>query len=146
MAFSLHTLPVNSLSSTRSLMGNDVLSPLPHAPFVCAYLITLSRSDGTKACTYEHPEFQPLVYIFSCWLFTILLAILSYLMGDNCVSLIQTNRQVLFFGALLPQWLTSRPLSKPCTGLHWLEPMPSHCVHGSDARCFDWGLECWVRV
>lgn len=65
-AFSLHTLPVNSLSSTRSLMGNDVLSPLPHATFVFAYLITLSRSDGTKAHTCEHPEFHSLVYIFSC--------------------------------------------------------------------------------
>lgn len=91
-AFSLHTLLVSSLSSTRSLMGNDVLSPSPHAPFVFAYSIILSRSDGTKAHTYEHPDFQPLVCIFSCWLSTIPLAILSYLMGDNCVCVVNPNK------------------------------------------------------
>lgn len=147
-AFSLHTLPVSSLSSTRSLMGNDVLSPLPHAPLLFAYLISLSRSGGTKAFTHtcERPEFEPLVYIFRCRLSRTPLAILSYLTGDNSVLLIPINHQVLFFGALLPQWLTSRPPSKPCARMHWIEPMPSHCVHWADARRFDWGFGCWVWV
>lgn len=63
-AFFPRTLPVNSLSSTRSLMGNDILSLPLHALLLFAYLIILSRSGDTKAQTYKRLHIQLLVHVF----------------------------------------------------------------------------------
>lgn len=65
-AFFPRMLPVSSLSSTRSLMGNDVLSPPLHA-LLLAYLITLSRSGGTKA----HAHINACTFSRGCRLFSL---------------------------------------------------------------------------
>lgn len=64
----------------------------------------------------------------------------------NLIVLILINHQVLFSGAVLPQWLLAWPPPKPCARMQQSKSMRFACVHWAHAGCSDWGLGCWVWV
>jgi len=166
--FFLPMPPVNSLSSTRSMMGNDFLLVFTSCTFLFAYSSMLSRSDAGT-----HTHFESLNSTFSCTNHSTFFSLSVQLKLGICPALLWPNQSMIqnhlhntshnrFASLYSFSWLPRsyslelyyrneswrNPYYNPVPGCQGLNPCPLFTFTElvRDVMAKKWEVECGLRT